>query len=162
MDVESEKLEQRIRRFKERLKQAGVRLTHQRLAVFIEVAKTQDHPDAETVYRRVLATVPTISLDTVYRTLWRLFDLGLVRALDPPRKRVRFDANTEPHHHFVCRKCGRTRDFCDSRFDRLEVSEAVRALGKVEAAHVELAGLCVRCLQENEYDKNDVAKGGNP
>ena len=162
MEVDRQTLEQRVERFKQKLKRSGVKLTHQRLELFIEVAKTGDHPDAETVYKGVRARVPTISLDTVYRTLWLLFDLGLIRALEPPRKRVRFDANTEPHHHFVCKACGRTRDFYDTRFDRLETSDAVRALGRVEESHVELKGLCVRCLQEDSESRNDSMKGGNP
>ena len=55
--------------------------------------------------------MPTVSLDTVYRTLWKLRDLGLVKTLGPNRDAVRFDANLEGHHHYVCVRCGLVRDF---------------------------------------------------
>ena len=58
-----------IERCKEVLKAAGVRVTHQRLEIFREVASSTAHPDAETVFRGVRDRLPTVSLDTVYRTL---------------------------------------------------------------------------------------------
>jgi hypothetical protein len=67
------------------VKASGVKLTAQRLEIFRELAATADHPDAETLFRAVQARLPTVSLDTVYRTLWMLHDLGLVSTLGPRR-----------------------------------------------------------------------------
>ena len=50
--------------------------------------------------------VPTISLDTVYRTVATLADLGLVRRVALTPGPARYDANTTRHHHFVCTRCG--------------------------------------------------------
>lgn len=84
----------------------------------------------------------------MYRSLWLLKDLGLLSTLGTPRERVRFDANTTPHHHFVCTRCGLAKDFYNPEFDELQIAEDVRAMGIVEAAHVELRGLCSRCSKE--------------
>ena len=51
--------------------------------------------------RRATQRMPTVSVDTVYRTLWMLHDLGLVTTLGPQRVGVRFDANPA-QHHYVC------------------------------------------------------------
>lgn len=136
--------EQRLDRFRDILRRGGVKLTHQRMVIFQEVAGMDCHPDAETVYRAVRSRLPMVSLDTVYRTLWLLQDLGLVRVLGA-RDRVRFDGNTRPHHHFVCRKCGAMLDFCSSEYDRVKIPQVVRALGKPETARVEILGTCVEC-----------------
>jgi Fur family peroxide stress response transcriptional regulator len=135
----------RLNRFRDSLKRAGVRLTHQRLEVFRQVARTDRHPDAETVYKAVRRRVPAISLDTVYRTLWLLLDLGLITTLGPNRDRARFDANMSSHHHFVCTKCGSTKDFYSREFDRLRIPKAVRTMGRVERTYVEVRGLCSGC-----------------
>ncbi len=148
MHFSDEEVQSRLDRFKAECRRAGLKLTHQRIEIFRELARTGDHPDAETVYRRVRRRVPTVSLDTVYRTLWMLIDLGLVNTLGSPRGRVRFDANTNPHHHFVCRKCGAAHDFYSRDFDLLNVPDAVRKLGSVATAHVEFRGVCARCLND--------------
>ena len=57
-------------------------MTHQRTEVFREVAGAVDHPDAEAVDRRVRKRIPSISLDTVYRSLWLFSELGLVTTWD--------------------------------------------------------------------------------
>lgn len=132
-------------RFEEVCREAGVRLTHQRLEIFREVAQADDHPDAETVYRRVRERVPTVSLDTVYRTLWLLNENDLVRTLGPSRERTRFDANLARHHHFVCVRCGATRDFTSRELDDLELPSSAKALGRIEATRVEVRGVCREC-----------------
>jgi len=135
----------RMRRFERACREAGAKLTPQRIEIFREVARTGDHPDAETIHRRVRDRMPTVSLDTIYRTLWLLVDLGIVRTLGPGRERARFDANLDPHHHFVCVKCGLTRDFHSKDFDDLAPPDSLKAFGRVEATHVEARGLCLEC-----------------
>ncbi len=141
-------LQQRMNRFGDVLRRSRAKLTHQRMEIYREVARTGDHPDAETVYRGVRKRIPTVSLDTVYRTLWLLMDLGLITTLVTTRGRVRFDANIDSHHHFVCTECGMAGDFHSNEFDGLEIPDAVKAWGTVERTHVEFRGLCSRCSRE--------------
>lgn len=129
------------------LKEAGIRATHQRVEVYREVTRSDDHPDAETVYERVRKRVPTISLDTVYRTLWMLEEKGLISTLNQQKGRVRFDGNADPHHHFICTRCGMVADFENDEFDRLEVPEEVRRIGDVTMVQVLVRGLCPECGQ---------------
>ena len=138
-------VEQRMARFEQTCRTAGIRLTHQRLEIFREVAQTGDHPDAEMVYKRVRQRMPTVSLDTVYRTLWLLNDHGLINTLGPSHERTRFDANITRHHHFVCVRCGSTRDFISEELDDLKLPPSARALGRIEATLVEVRGVCREC-----------------
>ena len=137
-------------RFEQVCRSAGVKLTHQRVEIFRQVAQTGDHPDAETVYRGVRKRVPTMSLDTVYRALWLLSDLGVITTLGSPRERTRFDANLRRHHHFVCRSCGLTRDFYSAAFDELRLPQSVGTIGLVETTHVEARGVCRGCATKEE------------
>ncbi len=145
MGVDRRELDRRLHRFKDAAQKAGVRLTHQRIEIFREVASSIEHPAVEVIFRAVQARMPTVSLDTVYRTLWMLEELGLITTLGPRRGAVRFDANLRPHHHFVCMHCGLTRDFEDPRFDALRAPDAVKGYGDIVGARVELRGVCWSC-----------------
>jgi Fur family peroxide stress response transcriptional regulator len=148
MKIENIKVVRRLEQFKAVAREAGVKLTHQRLEIFREVASSLEHPDAETVFRAVQARMPTVSLDTVYRTLWMLNDLGLVTTLGRRRESVRFDANLEHHHHYVCVRCGLARDFESAALNALRIPDAVKEFGSVVATHVEVSGICERCAKE--------------
>jgi Fur family peroxide stress response transcriptional regulator len=137
--------EQRLDHLKAVAKKAGVKLTHQRLEIFGELAATDEHPDADTVFRAVQQRMPTVSVDTVYRTLWMLHDLGLVTTLGPDRNGVRFDANLDQHHHYVCVRCGLVRDFESADLNAMRVPDAVKELGSIAGAHVEVRGVCTNC-----------------
>jgi Fur family peroxide stress response transcriptional regulator len=139
---------------------AGVKLTHQRMEIFREVAQSGDHPDAETIYRGVRTRIPTVSLDTVYRALWLLSDLGLITTLGASRERTRFDANLRRHHHFVCVRCGLTRDFYSDAFDELTLPRSIRAIGRVETTHVEARGVCRECARTNSASSTTTKKRG--
>jgi Fur family peroxide stress response transcriptional regulator len=146
MNREPGELKAMLARFETVIRSAGVKFTPQRLEIYRETARTGDHPSLETIYRSVRRKMPRVSLDTVYRTLGLFRELGLVSTLRPLPDRVRFDANTAPHHHFVCTSCGLTRDFSDPSLDALDIPPAAGALGRVESAHVEVRGLCPVCL----------------
>jgi Fur family peroxide stress response transcriptional regulator len=139
---------ERFEHLKAVAKEAGIKLTHQRLEIFRELAATEAHPDAETLFRAVQQRVPTVSLDTVYRTLWRLHDLGLVTTLGGRRDNVRFDANLDKHHHYVCVRCGLVRDFESTDLDGLRVPKSIKQLGSVVDARVEVRGLCATCQEQ--------------
>jgi Fur family peroxide stress response transcriptional regulator len=146
--------------FEEVCRGAGVKITHQRMEIFRYVAESGRHPDAEAVFRGVRKRVPTISLDTIYRTLWLLTDLGLITMLGPPRERARFDANLHRHHHFVCRRCGLISDFYSDAFDELEIPGSVSAIGLVETTHVEAEGVCRACSNHQHKAGSTTRKHG--
>jgi Fur family peroxide stress response transcriptional regulator len=85
-------------------------------------------------------------MDTVYRTLWLLTDLGLISTLGFRRDAVQFDANLQPHHHYVCVKCGQISDVQFLELERLQLQEHLHRLGTVESAHLEIRGVCADCV----------------
>ncbi len=145
MKASEREIERRMEHFEQVCREAGVKLTHQRMEIFREVALSGDHPDAETVFHGVRERIPALSLDTAYRALWLLSDLGLITTLGPPRERTRFDANLSRHHHFVCSSCGLIRDFYSDEFSDLRPPDSVKAFGQIEATHVEVRGICRTC-----------------
>jgi Fur family transcriptional regulator, peroxide stress response regulator len=127
MPVPAPEIESRLNQLLAAFRTSGRKLTPQRLEVFRALAGTDEHPDAEAIHARLRKRLPTVSLDTVYRALWLLRDLGLVSTLGPPWGRVRFDANRRPHHHFICTRCGSTQDFVSGDFDVLPAPEQAKA-----------------------------------
>ena len=145
MKIGKPQIEERMDHLERVCRDAGVKLTHQRMEIFREVALSGDHPDAEAVFLGVRRRIKSLSLDTVYRALWLLSDLGLITTLGAPRERTRFDANLTRHHHFVCSECGSTRDFYSDEFDELRAPDSVKTLGRIEETHVEVRGVCRAC-----------------
>lgn len=136
-------IQQRERELTAALRDGGLRRTPQRLEVISELARATDHPDAEELFQRVRVRMPTISLDTVYRTVAVLVERGLVEAISTPHA-TRFDPDRSPHHHFVCVRCGRFLDVGPQAVT-LDVSRAVPGVAEVSGVRVELRGLCLVC-----------------
>jgi Fur family transcriptional regulator, peroxide stress response regulator len=148
MKTKKKEVEQRMKYFETVCRSEGLKLTHQRIEIFREVAQTGDHPDVDQVFQRVRDRIPTVSLDTVYRTLWLLNDLKLIVTLGSSRGRTRFDANLSSHHHFVCERCGFTRDFYSDDLDNINLPDSVSSLGEIDAIHVEVRGVCRKCAEK--------------
>ena len=145
--VPKAELDRRMDELRAACKRAGIKLTHQRLEIFREIAASLRHPNAEMVFQVLQARMPTLSLDTVYRTLSTLSELGVVTPLGPRRESVRFDANLSRHHHYVCLSCGCTRDFESAALDGVELPSTVQRFGSVRVVQIEVRGLCLRCAK---------------
>lgn len=146
LDPSDTEAESRVALVVESLRQSGLRLTHQRLEVAKEVARSNNaHPDVETIYRGVQARVPTVSLDTIYRTLTALAKQGLIRRVSAGSGPTRYDANLAPHHHFVCTRCGLIQDVSSTLGEALWAPAEASHLGRVESIEIQLHGVCKTC-----------------
>ncbi|MBC8208302.1 MAG: transcriptional repressor [Desulfobulbaceae bacterium] len=145
--------DERIKLFEQVCKSKNIKITHQRMEIFREIATAGDHSDAESIYQRVKERLPTISLDTVYRALWLFNDLGLIKTLGATRERTRFDANLNQHHHFTCSVCGLIRDIYAKDFDELKLPNSINEIGQPYSTHVEVRGVCLTCSQNKKQDQ---------
>ncbi|MEN8189318.1 MAG: Fur family transcriptional regulator [Thermodesulfobacteriota bacterium] len=140
--------QQDLSRIKQLCDDAGMKLTHQRLEIYKELLAVMDHPSAERVHKRLQKRLPTIAIDTVYRTLATFTEFGILKKLNVSNDRTLFDINIEPHHHFVCTHCKAVEDIYWHDFDKTTLPEAVTEVGQVQSRHLELHGICNRCMNE--------------
>lgn len=121
----------------------GIRVTPQRLAVYRALAEDISHPNAESVYSRVIKQLPGLSQATIYRTLQFLEDENLIRRVSSPGAIGRFDANIGPHQHLLCRVCGSLKDIS---VPALYSAAIPKVSGfTVEELDIRLVGLCEAC-----------------
>ena len=87
------------------------RQTKQRKLIYQVLLADKSHPSAEEIYKKVKKLKPDKSYATVYRNLKTLKAQGKIKELKFEGEDFsRFDANTKPHYHFRCIKCGRIYD----------------------------------------------------
>ncbi len=141
-------METKIENLKEEFKKAGLKVTPQRLAVYEALMSTTEHPSAEMVYRKVKEKHPTISLDTVNRTLLSLAELGLAFIIPGSGDAKRFDADLSTHQHFKCIKCKRIIDYEYEPYNDLKVPEEIEKRHKILSKSVLVEGICDKCLKE--------------
>lgn len=142
----TEHYERRMAHFHEICRHNDLRMTPQRLEVFSELARAADHPSAETIHTRVCNRLPTITLDTVYRTLSTLEQAGLVMRVSVVGGSQRFEANMMRHHHFVCRECGNVSDVYSSQLNDIKLDGDLPQGYAVESIQVEIRGVCPQCI----------------
>lgn len=144
----------RMAQFKAAARATGIKLTHQRLLIFGAVASSEEHPSADDIHQALRKKMPSLSLDTVYRSLWMLAGMGLLKRIGLPQDSVRFDANLGRHHHFRCERCGMIRDFVSSDLDSISPPSETEQFGKSTAVQVEVRGICKACLETDPSTGN--------
>ena len=147
MKNDKSSIQKKLAHFENTCSELGLKLTHQRMEIFRELASATDHPSAETLYSRLQQTLPTLSLDTVYRTLATFEKHNLVSRVQTVESHARFEAEMGHHHHVICSQCDAIADFDWRAFDRNELPEQITAWGKVEKVQVTMHGTCTKCLR---------------
>ena len=110
----------------ERLREHGIQASAQRVAVAEYVLRTEEHPSADLVFKRVKRRFPYISRATVYNTLNLFVSRGLLKTLNLSDDSIVFDPKTETHHHFIDEKTGRIHDI---PWDQVQVCNIERLRG---------------------------------
>lgn len=126
------------------LRDNGLKLTLQRLAIVRELARDVTHPTAQELFDRLAPTLPTMSFATVYNTLGALATAGLCEPKSFGPGAVRFDPNTQPHHHAICDRCGVVADIPVPRAQQARHGGQVLGF-KVRSVERIYRGVCARC-----------------
>jgi len=150
-------VDERERAFADALRADGLRMTHQRLEVIRELASATHHPDADELFRAVRERVPTISRDTVYRTLATLAARGLIERIAAPGA-ARFDPDASTHHHFLCTRCGTILDLGTDELGDPEVPPGLPGVREVSSVRLEIKGVCEECAAREEGRVGDARR----
>ncbi|NLX19199.1 MAG: transcriptional repressor [Desulfobulbus sp.] len=142
--------QQQLQHFEQACKDAGLKITHQRLEIYREVLAARDHPSAEALYKRLKKRLPSLSLDTVYRTLGTFDELKLVHRVETLESQARYEAFGSRHHHFLCKHCGNLVDFTWQDFDGVQLPEHLSSIGTVDRANVVVHGTCAACVSSDQ------------
>lgn len=134
-----------IRDYPARLREQGLRVTPNRLAVLAVLAAAQRPQSIQQITAR-LKTRPFKV--TVYRVLADLKKAGLVRQVDFQQAHAYFELeDPDDHHHLVCVKCERVEDFVGCEADSLATKalKQSKRFATVTGHSFELFGLCKSC-----------------
>ena len=148
MKISEEILEERVSRFIKDSKQLGLKVTPQRIAIYKELAKTEEHPSTEMIYNNIKNYYPNISLTTVYRTLETFEKMGLISVVNVLYNAARYDANLKPHHHIVCIDCKKIEDVYDTSINYSKLNPEVENYN-ILGYSVLFNGLCEDCNNKN-------------
>lgn len=126
--------------------EAATKQFRKRNAILTCLQNTNTHPSAETVHEMLRAEHPDISLATVYRNLSLFKRQGLIASLGTVNGIERFDANTDPHVHFICTGCDAVLDLPEVEVPQSLGCAAENCSGcQVAACQLTFTGLCGSC-----------------
>jgi Fur family peroxide stress response transcriptional regulator len=105
--------------FREQLKEKGLKVTPQRVAIYEAIVNLNNHPTAENVIEYVKANHPNISVGTVYKVLDSLIENSLLKKVKTEKDIMRYDAVLSNHHHLYCVETDRIEDYEDDELNQL-------------------------------------------
>lgn len=129
---------------------ATLKFSRQRNAIKENLKNRTDHPSADMVYQDIRKIYPNVSLGTVYRNLALLTEIGEIVKLPPVKGVDRYDGNTTPHNHFVCRICGAVLDMPQVDLSEIEAEVSEGFEGEIENCSISLYGVCPDCLKKEK------------
>lgn len=124
--------------------------SRQREQIYKLLQNTDKHPTANWIYDKLKPKFPNLSMGTVYRNINILLDQELIQKIEAGSSFDRYDANTESHYHFLCRKCEAVDDIPVEIFETLN-KEVTQSTGyKVENHRLDFYGICPECAQQEK------------
>ncbi|MBM6737485.1 MULTISPECIES: Fur family transcriptional regulator [Clostridia] len=147
-------------KFKEMLKEKGLKVTNQRLLVLQVLAEHGDeHMTAEDIFELVKEDYPEIGLATIYRTVQLLLDMQLVDRIMLDDGCVRYEigdfldeqeGHRHHHHHLICTECGSVSAFRDDLLEDLEAYIEKKTGFQVTDHELKFYGVCRKCREKEK------------
>lgn len=104
---------------RDKLKQAGLKVTPQRLAILEAIYMLNNHPTAENILEYIHEVHPGIAAGTVYKILDVLVENKLISRVKTEKDVMRYDGVMESHHHLYSSMSGRIEDYNNEALNRM-------------------------------------------
>ena len=143
----------------ERLRREGLRMTPQRIAIVREILDAPALIVPTVVIERARARIPGVSASTVYRTLERLQDIGVLTHVHVHNGVGYHRLDEVRHAHLVCSDCGTEAELAGATQRQLE--EAVEQVSgfRPDFAHHAIVGHCIGCQGSESDDAQTAGRG---
>ena len=126
----------------------AVRKSKKRDAILDCIRQTKSHPTAEWVWQQLKPTYPDLSLGTVYRNMAIFQEEGVIQSIGVVDGLARYDANTVPHTHFICTRCGQVSDLEQIVLPDSVLTRMTETGYQIFSYQLQFTGVCCRCRQE--------------
>lgn len=148
--------------FMKMLKEKGLKVTRQRIAVLEVLSEQEDrHMTTEDIYDLVRKEFPEIGIATVYRTVQLLLEMQLVDRIELHDGCVRYEIGRQLlgeeghyHHHLICKSCGKVMSFGKDLLEDLEKQVKEQMGFQIWDHELKFYGICRECVQ----DRNKCAE----
>jgi Fur family ferric uptake transcriptional regulator len=135
---------------RERLRQAGYKVTHARLTVLQVIEALGGHVTSAQVLDGVNQIDSGIGRASVFRTLDLLTRLGIIRptyleSSSTPKYVLMPDGH---HHHVICTRCNRVIEFDDCGLEAMTQALETRLNIHIHGHLLEFYGECENCLND--------------
>lgn len=128
--------------FEKNLKEGGLKITPQRVAILKEI-QSAGHATVDEIYERILEIYPSISLATIYKNLTSMCEAGILNEIKPPLQKQRYELNHTRHAHLICQVCGSLQDI-DLDLKDLSLS-TLESEFEVTNINIAIYGVCKDC-----------------
>ena len=129
---------------------SGMRLTPQRIAICKYLCETNEHPTSSVIYEQIKTQYPSLSLMTVYNTLDRLVNLGLVNSLgNIGDDNIHYDGDTSSHINLGCISCHKIVDIDSPQISNLDHEVRDTSGYKLLGVRMMYYGLCPDCQKSS-------------
>jgi len=136
--------------FTQYLRRNKFRVTPERFEILDTVLECDGHFDADDLFLRMKNDGSKVSRATVYNTLDKLTDCGILSRYRFGERLARYEImfGNEHHHHVICRTCGTIEEFVDKRVDRFARDAAKTLDYHFQDAVLHIYGTCPTCRKE--------------
>ena len=128
------------------LRDHGLQVTYQRLAIYSALLDSP-HQSTEEIHQKVKTRFSMISLGTVYKSLEKFHEVGLVEKITLTDV-ARYQTKTDSHHHLFCVKCQTIRDIDDPIGEgKLMIPQGHGF--KILGCEITVKGYCSKCAEKS-------------
>ena len=123
------------------------RFTEQQRELVDHVFRKHSHFDVERLIEELKAAGKRVSRATVYRTLSKLVDAGLLRRIQLPTGNTVFDHDYgyPAHDHMICEQCKKMIEFQSDKLDEVLREVAAQEQFRAAGRTLVIRGVCAEC-----------------
>jgi len=146
-----------IERFAKYLSRNRLKMTRERRAILAHVLSVRGHFDVDDLLARLRRSGHHASRATLYRTLPRLVESGLIHKVEMAGGQARYELMVGRHHHdhMICLDCGTILEFESAEVERIQ-EEVCRRKKFVMTGHThQIRGHCASCAGDGKARSGD-------